>query len=67
MHGLSRYLFDCFYNEIYYWCRYSLTTLNKAKSGQVSTNNGIITQNICNASVLAPVELKKLYKQAIIL
>ena len=32
-----------------------LTTLNKAKSGQVSTNNGIIAQNILNASVLTSV------------
>ena len=46
---------------------HGLTTLNKAKSGQVSTNKGIITQNIFNASVLTSVELKKIYKQAIIL
>ena len=35
-----------------------LTTLNKPKSGQVSTNKGIMTQNIANVSVLASVELK---------
>ena len=46
---------------------YGLTTINKAKSGQVSTNKGIITQNIFNASVLTSVELTKIYKQAIIL
>ena len=33
-----------------------LTTPNKAKSGQVSTNNGIIAQNILNASVLTLAE-----------
>ena len=38
------------------WC---LTTLDKTKSGQMSTNKGIITQNIFNASVLTSVELKK--------
>ena len=37
-----------------------LTTLNKPKSGQVSTNNGIMTQTIGNVSVLSSVELKKL-------
>ena len=46
---------------------YGRTTLNKAKSGRVSTNKGIITQNIFNASVLISVEFKKIYKQAIIL
>ena len=38
---------------------YGLTTLNKAKSGRVSTNKGIIRQNIYNAFVLTSVELKK--------
>ena len=33
--------------------------LTKPKSGQVSTNNGIITQNIFNVSVLTSVELRK--------
>ena len=37
---------------------YGLTTLNKAKSGQVS-NKEVVTQNIFNASVLTSVELKK--------
>ena len=37
-----------------------LTTLNKVKSGQVSTNNGIITQHIFNAFVLTSVELKNI-------
>ena len=37
---------------------YGLTTLNKPKSGQVSTNIGIMTQNIVNVSVLTSVELK---------
>ena len=38
---------------------HGLTTPNKAKSSRVSTNKGIITQNIFNASVLTSVELKK--------
>ena len=37
---------------------YGLTTLNKPKSGQVSTNKGIMTQNIVNVSVPTSVELK---------
>ena len=37
---------------------HGLTTLNKPKSGQVSTNKGIMTQNIFNVSVLTSVELK---------
>ena len=37
---------------------YGLTTLNKPKSGQVSTNKGIMTENIVNVSVLTSVELK---------
>ena len=36
-----------------------LTTLNKAKSGQVSTNNEIMTQNIVNVPVLTSVEVNK--------
>ena len=46
---------------------YGLSTLSKPKSGQVSTNKGIMTQNIANVSVLTSVELKKKYKQVIIL
>ena len=38
---------------------YGLTTLNKPKSRQVYTNDGIITQNIFNAAVSTSVELKK--------
>ena len=38
--------------------RQGLTTLNKPKTRQVYTNDGIITQNIFNAAVLTPVELK---------
>ena len=37
---------------------YGLTTLNKPKSGQVSTNKVIMTQTIVNFSVLTSVELK---------
>ena len=37
---------------------YGLTTLNKLKSRQVYTNDGIITQNIFNAAVSTSVELK---------
>ena len=37
---------------------YGLTTLNKPKSRQVYTNDGIITQNIFNAAVSTSVELK---------
>ena len=33
----------------------SPTALNKEKSGQVSTNKGIITQNIFNVSVVTSV------------
>ena len=35
-----------------------LTTLNKLKSRQVYTNDGIITQNIFNAAVSTSVKLK---------
>ena len=35
-----------------------LTTLNKPKSREVSTNDGIITQNIFNAAVPASIETK---------
>ena len=34
-----------------YISTYGLTTLNKPKSREVSTNDGIITQNIFNAAV----------------
>ena len=37
---------------------YGLTTLNKPKSREVSTNNGIITQNIFNAAVPTSIETK---------
>ena len=37
---------------------YGLTTLNKPKSRQVYTNDGIITQNIFNAAVSTSVKLK---------
>ena len=37
---------------------YGLTTLNKPKSRQVYTNDGIITQNIFNAVVSTFVEFK---------
>ena len=42
-----------------------LTTLNKPKSRQVSTNDGIITQNIFNAAV--PTSIERKYKEVIIL
>ena len=35
-----------------------LTTLNKPKSREVSTNDGIITQNIFNAAVPTSIETK---------
>ena len=38
--------------------RHGLTTLNKPKSRQVYTNDGIITQNIFNAAVSTSVEFK---------
>ena len=38
--------------------RYGLTTLNKPKSREVSTNDGIITQNIFNAAVPTSIETK---------
>ena len=37
---------------------YGLTTLNKPKSREVSTNDGIITQNIFNAAVSTSSETK---------
>ena len=37
---------------------YDLTTLNKRKSRQVYTNEGIITQNIFNVAIPTSVELK---------
>ena len=37
---------------------FGLTTLNKPKSRQVYTNDGIITQNIFNVAALTYVELK---------
>ena len=37
---------------------YGLTTLNKPKSREVSTNDEIITQNIFNAAVLTSIETK---------
>ena len=37
---------------------HDLTTLNKPKSRQVYTNDGIITQHIFNAAVSTSVELK---------
>ena len=37
---------------------YGLTTLNKPKSREVSTNDGIITQNIFNAAVPTSIETK---------
>ena len=37
---------------------YGLTTLNKPKSREVSTNDGIITQNILNAAVPTSIETK---------
>ena len=45
-------------NNYIYISIYSLTTLNKPKSRQVYTNDGIITQNILNAAVSTSVELK---------
>ena len=41
-----------------YISTYGLTTLNKPKSGEVSTNDGIITQNIFNAAVPTSIETK---------
>ena len=37
---------------------YGLTTLNKPKSKEVSTNDGIITQNIFDAAVPTFIETK---------
>ena len=37
---------------------YGLTTLNKPKSKEVSTNDGIITQNIFDAAVPTSIETK---------
>ena len=37
---------------------YGLTTLNKPKSREVYTNDGIITQNIFNAAVPTSIETK---------
>ena len=37
---------------------HGLTTLNKPKSREVSTNDGIITQNIFNAAVPTSIETK---------
>ena len=45
--------------DVRVWRLYGLTTLNKPKSRQVYTNDGIITQNIFNAAVSTSVELKK--------
>ena len=41
-----------------YISTYGLTTLNKPKSREVSTNDGIITQNIFNAAVPTSIETK---------
>ena len=38
--------------------RHGLTTLNKPKSREVSTNDGIITQNIFNTAVPTSIETK---------
>ena len=53
------YLFDFQLKQakiLQYHC--GLTTLNKPKSGEVSTNDGIITQNIFNAAVPTSIETK---------
>ena len=42
----------------YRFSYYGLITLNKPKSRQVYTNDGIITQNIFNAAVSTSVKLK---------
>ena len=44
---------------------HGLTTLNKPKSWQVYTNDGIITQNIFNAAVSTSVELKQIQRNYI--
>ena len=51
-HVLFCVIFPLFYKQR------GLTTLNKPKSRQVYTNDGIITQNIFNAAVSTSVELK---------
>ena len=45
-------------NKKIYISIYGLTTLNKPKSREVSTNDGIITQNIFNAAVSTSSETK---------
>ena len=45
---------------------YGLTTLNKLKSREVSTNDGITTQNIFNAAAPTSIETKLNYKEVII-
>ena len=41
-----------------YISTYGLTTLNEPKSREVSTNDGIITQNIFNTAVSTSIETK---------
>ena len=45
-------------NKKLYISIYGLTTLNQPKSKEVSTNDGIITQNIFNAAVSTSSETK---------
>ena len=45
-------------NQENYISTYGLTTLNKPKSKEVSTNDGIITQNIFDAAVPTSIETK---------
>ena len=48
------------YNDVIFlmFASYGLTTLNKPKSKEVSTNDGIITQNIFDAAVPTSIETK---------
>ena len=48
----------CKIDVLYFKFSYGLTTLNKPKSREVSTNDGIITQNIFNAAVPTSIETK---------
>ena len=52
---LNLQLFQCYIDECLV---YGLTTLNKPKSREVYTNDGIITQNIFNAAVPTSIETK---------
>ena len=51
IYGITQLHFEAIHKKMLSESRYGLTTLNRPKSREVSTNDGIITQNIFNAAV----------------